>query len=57
MVDFQQRAGKITKAAGNDSKEMAALRKFQAGLRECIPPAPAAAPAATATPSAAPKTK
>lgn len=55
MVDFQQRAGKITKAAGNDSKEMAALRKFQAGLKDCIPPAPAAAAAPAAAP--APKTK
>lgn len=54
MVDFQQRASKITKPAGNDSKEMAALRRFQAGLKECIPPAPAAP---TPAPAAAAKTK
>ncbi len=61
MVDFQQRASKITKAAGNDSKEMAALRKFQVGLRECVPASPAPAPAVPTppvTPPAAPaKTK
>lgn len=61
MVDFQQRASKITKAAGNDSKEMAALRKFQVGLRECVPAAPAPAPvnppASTPAPVAPSKSK
>jgi hypothetical protein len=58
QVDFQQRAGKITRPAGNESKEMAALRKFQLGLRDCsrqvMAPATPAAPAAPAkTPTAA----
>jgi hypothetical protein len=35
LVDFQARASKITKPAGNDSKEMAALRKFQLWLKDC----------------------
>ncbi|MFN7221608.1 MAG: DUF4124 domain-containing protein [Burkholderiales bacterium] len=55
MVDFQQRASKITKPSGNDSKEMAALRKFQAGLKECIPPAPVAATPPAPTAPAKPK--
>ncbi len=57
MVDFQLRAGKITKAAGNDSAETAALRKFQAGLKACETKAPAAAsatPAPAAIPAPAP---
>ncbi len=53
LVDFQMRAGKITKAAGNDSKETAALRKFQLGLKECGN-AKAAAPVAPAAPAPAP---
>ena len=64
MIDFQTRASKITKAAGNDSAETAALRKFQANLKTCEQrvaatkaepaasvPAAAAKPAATAAPS------
>lgn len=35
LVDFQARTSKITKAAGNDSAEMAVLRKFQLGLKTC----------------------
>ncbi|MFM7293290.1 MAG: hypothetical protein ACKO1K_00525 [Burkholderiales bacterium] len=35
MVDFQLRAGKITKPAGNGSAETAALQKFQASLKSC----------------------
>ena len=35
MVDFQLRTSKITKAAGSDSAETAAFRKFQAGLKTC----------------------
>ncbi len=57
MVDFQTRAGKITKAAGNDSPETAALRKFQAGLRNCdakAAPAKADSTAPVATSPAAP---
>jgi len=42
MVDFQLRANKITKPAGNDSAETAALRKFQAGLKTCTERAAAA---------------
>jgi Domain of unknown function (DUF4124) len=40
LVDFQSRAGKITSAAGNDSKETAALRKFQLSLKNCDPTKP-----------------
>jgi hypothetical protein len=58
MVDFQLRAGKITKAAGNDSAETAALRKFQAGLKTCeqkiAAPSTPATPASSAMPTAAP---
>lgn len=35
LVDFQMRAGKIVKESGNDSKETAAFRKFQLGLKKC----------------------
>jgi hypothetical protein len=35
LVDFQARASTITKAAGADSKEMSALRKYQLGLKDC----------------------
>ena len=35
LVDFQARTSKITKAAGNDSAEMAALRKFQLSMKTC----------------------
>jgi hypothetical protein len=56
MIDFQLRAGKITKPAGNDSAETAALRKFQAGLITCEQRGivqPAAAPTATTKPATA----
>jgi hypothetical protein len=53
MVDFQLRAGKITKPAGNDSPEMAALRKFQASLKGCAAKVEAAAKAADAAAKAA----
>ncbi len=55
LVDFQMRAGKITKAAGNDSKEMAALRKFQLGLKKCDPNKPAAVVEPKVEPKAEPK--
>ena len=35
LVDFQARASVITKAAGVDSKEMSALRKYQLGFKNC----------------------
>ncbi len=55
LVDFQIRAGKITKAAGNDSQETAALRKFQLGLKDCGHPKTApATPAVPAAPTPAP---
>lgn len=67
MIDFQLRAGKITKPVGNDSAETAALRKFQAGLKTCEqrgvtqpaatpakPASPAATPAPAPTPASAP---
>ena len=50
LVDFQMRAGKITKPAGNDSKETAALRKYQLSLKKCAVAAPVA-PVASATPA------
>jgi hypothetical protein len=52
MVDFQLRASKITKPAGNDSAETAALRKFQAGLKACEQKAASAAAPAPATAAA-----
>ncbi len=53
LVDFQMRAGKITKAAGNDSKETVALRKFQIGLKDCGHPkvAPTTDPLPVAKPA------
>ncbi len=56
LVDFQMRVGKITKAAGNDSKEMAALRKFQLGLKKCDPTKPAPLVEPTAEPKVETKT-
>jgi hypothetical protein len=44
LVDFQARASVITKAAGADSKEMAALRKYQLGLKNCDLAKPYATP-------------
>ena len=35
LVEFQGKASKITRPTGNDSAESAALRKFQAGLKDC----------------------
>jgi hypothetical protein len=46
MVDFQQRAVRITKPTGSESPETAALRRFQESLKTCQqrsiiqPPAP-----------------
>ena len=65
MVDFQSRASKVTKAAGNDSPETAALRKFQTSLKTCeqrmgmakaesAPPVPSK-PAVASKPAAATK--
>ncbi len=60
MIDFQLRTGKVTKPAGNDSAETAALRKFQAGLKTCVQrgviqssTVPTAATAPAAAPTAA----
>lgn len=64
MVDFQLRASRITKAAGNDSPETAAMRKFQVNLKTCEqrmattkvePPAAPTKPVAPAKPAAASK--
>jgi Domain of unknown function (DUF4124) len=52
LVEFQARAGKITKAAGNDSHEMMAVRKFQLGLRTCDLAKPYASPASSPEPTA-----
>ncbi|MEO8385481.1 MAG: DUF4124 domain-containing protein [Betaproteobacteria bacterium] len=35
LIEFQEKAGKITKGTGSDSKEMMAVRKFQRKLKEC----------------------
>ena len=35
LVEFQGKAAKITRSTGNESAESAALRKFQAGLKDC----------------------
>ena len=35
LIEFQGKAGKITRAAGNDSPESTAMRKFQSKLKDC----------------------
>ncbi|NJR72093.1 MAG: hypothetical protein HC782_03145 [Gammaproteobacteria bacterium] len=65
LVDFQQRTNAITKAQGSDSKEMAALRKYQSSFKNCdmakpyvTPVTPVAAPATAETaPKANPNNK
>jgi Domain of unknown function (DUF4124) len=52
LVDFQARASAITKAAGVDSKEMSALRKYQLGLKDCDLAKPYVAATVEATPAA-----
>ena len=39
LVEFQEKAGKITRATGRESPETQALRKFQGKLKECAKPA------------------
>jgi len=51
LVDFQQRTSVITKAAGGDSKEMSALRKYQLGFRDCDLAKPYVAAAVEAAPA------
>ena len=35
LIEFQDKAGRITQGTGSDSKEMMAVRKFQRKLKEC----------------------
>jgi hypothetical protein len=35
LIEFQDKAGKITQGSGSDSQEMMAVRKFQRRLKEC----------------------
>jgi hypothetical protein len=35
LIEFQDKAGKITQGTGSDSHEMMAVRKFQRKLKEC----------------------
>ncbi len=35
LIEFQGKTGKITRAAGSDSPESTALRKFQTKLKDC----------------------
>lgn len=44
MAIFQERVSKITKPAGVDSAEVAAVRKFQRGLKSCDKPGAPANP-------------
>jgi hypothetical protein len=35
LIEFQEKASKITQAAGSDSEESRAVRKFQVKLKDC----------------------
>ena len=35
LIEFQGKAGKITRATGSDSPESAAMRKYQSKLKDC----------------------
>ena len=35
LIEFQDKAGRITQGTGSDSREMMAVRKFQRKLKEC----------------------
>ena len=35
LIEFQEKAGKVTKGTASDSAEMTAVRKFQRKLRDC----------------------
>jgi len=50
-INFQERADKITAAAGADSKESIALRKFQQSLKNCDPAKPYVAAASAPMPN------
>jgi hypothetical protein len=38
LIEFQEKAGKITKGSASDSPEMMAVRKFQRKLKDCSSP-------------------
>ena len=38
LIEFQDKAGKVTKGTASDSPEMMAVRKFQSKLKECAQP-------------------
>ena len=35
LIEFQEKAGKVTKGTASDSAEMMAVRKFQRKLKDC----------------------
>ena len=35
LIEFQEKAGKVTKGTTSDSNEMMAVRKFQRKLKDC----------------------